>query len=211
MSEDQIVVLKTPFHTDLRALPEQLVPFLKTSVTHPLHISWVLPTQLECSLSDVSIVRESANGPTSTTSDRSILFDANPTEQSAPSTTDAQLSLQIKRSRSSALESNDQTLDEELEESGLQSRVPIIHIRLGQRPSSESAKAMMLLDGPTSRANITGNLALSSCPGKKVRLDGRGVTKARVPIFRTLDDDFARIAASDITAIVKYVQVGHLT
>ncbi|TPX45140.1 hypothetical protein SeMB42_g01588 [Synchytrium endobioticum] len=46
-----------------------------------------------------------------------------------------------------------------------------------------------------------GNLALSSCPGKKVRLD-TGPINGRASIDRDLDKDFARMASLDIRTVV---------
>lgn len=45
-----------------------------------------------------------------------------------------------------------------------------------------------------------GNLALSSCPGKKVRLTGP--SRGRAAINRDLDLDFARMRSFNITTIV---------
>lgn len=53
---------------------------------------------------------------------------------------------------------------------------------------------------------LLGNLALSSCPGKKVRLSGP--VGGRATINRDLDLDFARISRQfNITTIVWYVTI----
>ncbi|KAL0084847.1 protein-tyrosine phosphatase-like protein [Phycomyces blakesleeanus] len=53
---------------------------------------------------------------------------------------------------------------------------------------------------PTEPTAIWGNMALSSCPGKKVRLSGP--VRGRAAINRDLDLDFERMASFNITAIV---------
>ncbi|CAG8511593.1 5278_t:CDS:2, partial [Acaulospora colombiana] len=50
------------------------------------------------------------------------------------------------------------------------------------------------------RAIAYGNLALSSCPGKKVRLNGP--VRGRAKIDRDLDLDFQRIRSLDISMVV---------
>ncbi|CAG8716461.1 683_t:CDS:2, partial [Scutellospora calospora] len=52
------------------------------------------------------------------------------------------------------------------------------------------------------RPNLIGNLALSSCPGKKVRLSGP--VRGRATINRDLDLDFQRLKSSDISMIIWY-------
>lgn len=47
---------------------------------------------------------------------------------------------------------------------------------------------------------VKGNLCLSSCPGKKVRLSGP--VKGRASINRDLDLDFERLASFGITMVV---------
>lgn len=50
---------------------------------------------------------------------------------------------------------------------------------------------------------LLGNLALSSCPGKKVRLSGP--VRGRASINRDLDLDFQRLRSFGITTVVWFV------
>ncbi|KAI8622118.1 protein-tyrosine phosphatase-like protein [Chytriomyces sp. MP71] len=50
-------------------------------------------------------------------------------------------------------------------------------------------------------SGVYGNVALSSCPGKKVRLD-TGPVNGRASINRDLDSDFARLASLNIKCVV---------
>lgn len=52
----------------------------------------------------------------------------------------------------------------------------------------------------TTKNRIRGNLCLSSCPGKKVRLSGP--VRGRAAINRDLDLDFARMKSFGITMLV---------
>lgn len=70
---------------------------------------------------------------------------------------------------------------------------PAIELQL----ATHLAKTQQLHEQPL---HSLGNLALSSCPGKKVRLSGP--VRGRAAINRDLDLDFARMRSFGITAIV---------
>ncbi|KAJ3080810.1 hypothetical protein HDU99_007360, partial [Rhizoclosmatium hyalinum] len=70
-------------------------------------------------------------------------------------------------------------------------------------PTSTSDPYLTLPNGVTVRGNFGayGNVALSSCPGKKVRLD-TGPVNGRAAINRDLESDFARLSSLNIKCVV---------
>ena len=101
----------------------------------------------------------------------------------------------------------------EYEENGIQSE-PIVILDANEldRQNPDHIKmelANLALPTVSSQAGKSlpqlGNLALSSCPGKKVRLNGFGVTMKRAPIQRDLQADFQRLKHHEISTVVKYV------
>ncbi|CAG8453833.1 199_t:CDS:2 [Dentiscutata erythropus] len=117
---------------------------LKTSLTHPINISWIVPEEL---LEGLSL------DPLSGTID---LFDVYTTAS-------------LYQHYYETVRNTSQTL---------------------QRRGSRTYHSPTLI----------GNLALSSCPGKKVRLNGP--VRGRATIDRDLDLDFQRLKSSDISMII---------
>ncbi|KAI9343776.1 protein-tyrosine phosphatase-like protein [Zopfochytrium polystomum] len=71
----------------------------------------------------------------------------------------------------------------------------------GGREQMEEMEAAGLDTGATTKQPTHGNFALSSCPGKKVRLN-TGPVNGRASINRDLDTDFERLASFDIKTVV---------
>lgn len=91
-----------------------------------------------------------------------------------------------------------------LSSSGLPERIDLYDLTISQ-PTSHLLE-LQQIQQPIGAPQSFGNLALSSCPGKKVRLTGP--VRGRAAINRDLDLDFARLNRQfGITTIVWYVCV----
>lgn len=115
-------------------LADHLLPLLKTSHSHPLQVSWILPPSMQTSI---------------------------------PKSTTAYLQ-EFTKAKSSVVPnekrkvSNDHEYDDYKDED-----------------DDESDQ-----DHNFSQQHRIGNLALCSAPGKKIRLNGNGISKSRLPISR---------------------------
>lgn len=91
-----------------------------------------------------------------------------------------------------------------LSSSGLPERIDLYDLTISQ-PALHLLE-LQQIQQPIGAPKPFGNLALSSCPGKKVRLTGP--VRGRAAINRDLDLDFARLNRQfGITTIVWYVCV----
>lgn len=220
----------SPAGNDIRALPDTLISQLRTSATHPLMISWVLPANfiLPKNNGDVDVNERIPKTATP-------IKDINNTQEkksarhhrkqsSEKSLSDSPKS-SSSRSQSPSMKKKRDADDDagrpkagrhfavEYEENGIQSE-PIVILDANEldRQNPDHIKmelANLALPTVSSKAGKSlpqlGNLALSSCPGKKVRLNGFGVTMKRAPIQRDLQADFQRLKHHEISTVVKYV------
>lgn len=152
----KLTATATPMPTSPSQLPAHIRSRLKTSISHPLTISWLLT-------SDMVVAPE-------VTRRRSSLRSSDPGPAVVGSTTLI----------STSTHSN--TGDNDVEENGLQGGgFRVIASEHGREDDFDPALAEFLdRDAP----KACGNLALCSVPGKKVRLDGVGMSGSRSPVHR---------------------------
>lgn len=220
-------------------LPTEFQTLLKTSTTHPLNISWILPPFLLDNSKEVhpaapswfvrKFVNQNAVSVTNQLKRKKLSDDALNNLPARVSNNQSQFPTRVKgakteddiatppkalsKSRSERLTKAENEsmlsamqmdrlqieLKHELqhvsfEENGLQHELieiaTVEEIRVLKRYIDCDAKKSF------------GNLALSSVPGKKVRMNGKGISKSRVPFCRNLEIDFQRIAEMNITLTV---------
>ena len=227
---------ESPKHVaQIDQLPAHLQSLVKTSATHPLNISWILPDFMVSRENPATsswflrkYVTEKASkerlhtGDIQKTSfnvasgrrqsDTSTLkhFFQHTFLQTGSGTSKTQSTLGLRTSTSTPVEpissselchpgsmGRVESLIQELksefvgvEENGIQRDL----IEIGTVEEYKRISPFLNLNAPKS----LGNLALCSVPGKKVRLDGNGVSSNRVPFLRSLEDDFKRIASLDL-------------
>lgn len=197
---------------------------LRTSQTHPLTISWILPHPSESQNSDISpITKATSIKPHTPNHESSLGVISNDAIQlEPPSLIGNSSSGSLGQKRKSRYDSPPTLLQSN------NSKVSSIHhhpyhvgidhssstqhrnhnIR-NNRNTSEPSSDPSISPIPTTQeqqqgkvASKLGNLALSSAPGKKVRLNQHIQVSRKAPVARDLDSDFTRIKSFGIGAIV---------
>lgn len=209
-------VAKSKTHTDIAKLPPAMSSILKTSHTHPINISWILPVLQKSGTQGLKrpVVRAASCTEKRRMSAESDDIDTR-TPTPPPALRSSTVPIPIKRSSASRIitiaeQRTPDSPSKFIEESSFGAFVPVVDLERRERDSIFVAKQQTLLHISDEQRSGLGNLALCSCPGKKVRLDGHGVTKSRVPVNRDLDVDFERIESLKLTLVVNLLDDAEL-
>ncbi|KAI9142730.1 protein-tyrosine phosphatase-like protein [Paraphysoderma sedebokerense] len=148
-------------------------PDIKTSSSHPINVSWIIPPEL-------LIRKDIQYTPFKDLLEHITEIDEN--EMKARN-------IHEKRRHS---EDGTNALRREVESRGVTNVSGALPLANGIATKNVQDKE---------KEKKLGNICLSSCPGKKVRLD-TGIVRGRLPINRDLNQDFARISGLGVSTVV---------
>lgn len=168
------------------SLPGILEP--RTSQTHPVHISWLIPPELLVDPQNMqrALLGSNKNQPEAGRDLLDYILEN-------PSSSSADDNKHITHKLSGINFSEHLQVDQD--ETGINGVTPVLvasleeHHQLPSKPGYRWNNKWM------------GNICLSGCPGKKVRLD-TGPVNGRAMVNRDLDDDFKRLREFDVECAV---------
>lgn len=162
-------------YADLRRHGQEHDDSLKTSVTHPINVSFIVPPEFLCEPKHHQHFT-SANGNLDLLDIYPSPMTGGPWPVAATAAIGAAAPLQ-----SSSISGSNKSLEED-------STQEVLVTPLTEKDPEDLLRP------------LHGNLVLSSCPGKKVRLEGPARGRAR--INRDLESDLTRIAGFGVTTVV---------
>ncbi|CAA7259261.1 unnamed protein product [Cyclocybe aegerita] len=195
-------------------------PSVKTSLTHPINISFIIPPDLVALISSHALLASSPAAPTLLeiphcfSLDRlSILRDARLQQQLPPPPpvpllakhphfrTRSNIADALHAAISTGIVSQDpQPEPAFLASLSLSLSMTTVPLPLSFQKPHDSDLSLYSRNSPYASSFTIGNLLLSSCPGKKVRLDGP--VKGRSGVCRDLQTDMMRMKQLGVSCIV---------